>query len=616
MLVFLAYNPYIIEGQLSVGNPLFGSNGVSTEQTNHLDVTAILGGLVVFVFYFMKFGRWPGPEGTPPGFRPKPTRHFTTWLRYIGWAMVYGFFMLFCYLLIIFFPKLFINFLDAYFGLGISGTETDLLQRSLNALKESPGNMVPYAVIIVTVVWSSAFTETERTFRRNLQELALIPTEANRLIEHYEKHHECFKANMPLARSVIRESPFKLISEATFTEDSEDRLEFRFAQCEYMLDQISRLRSKRYFARVLMRYQEDFDDAKVEVNKLRGKLQNYKTELIETLTASNSATPKQESLILSDVNQQWEESHEPSPFERRYFKRMWDQLEKDVLNCLRSILKIVICSVLAIGKSPYQRNALLKKFGLAAPDDIGPVFNREYAVRTGLVIVLTMLLCSGVYYMIDIFKDGKAGNCPSQAIPIPQNITEIAYWTFYAVTMHLLSIAGGYSIQKWLSEEHRQFEDSPRDVLKLSDCAACFIFGFCLNIFLFALLLFPQARWTDFQNGWMWALVAAVTAAFTGFYMTQKNKLSKIEYRNMAVQGLITAIFAFAVLLFIYDIEFLKSPRECPELMAYAIYMIVTTILIGAALSYILQEWICTENKSKRERTKSHGQYGLSKGER
>ena len=81
MLIFLAYNPAIIEGQLSVGNPLLDSDGVSTGQTDGLDFTAILGGLVVFMFYFMKFGRWPEPESTPPGFRPKPTRHFTTWLR-------------------------------------------------------------------------------------------------------------------------------------------------------------------------------------------------------------------------------------------------------------------------------------------------------------------------------------------------------------------------------------------------------------------------------------------------------------------------------------------------------------------------------------------------------
>ena len=73
------------------------------------------------------------------------------------------------------------------------------MERSLNALKESPGNMVPYAVIIVTVVWSSAFAEAERKFRRNLQESALIPTEANRLIEHYEKHNEYFEVNMNLA---------------------------------------------------------------------------------------------------------------------------------------------------------------------------------------------------------------------------------------------------------------------------------------------------------------------------------------------------------------------------------------------------------------------------------
>lgn len=604
MLIFIAHHPAIIEGQPSVGNPLLGSNGVSMDQLNFI---AILGGLVVFVFYFMKFGRWPGPEGTPPGFRPKPTRHFTTWLRYIGWAMVYGFFMLSCYFFIVFFPKLFINFLDTYLGLVNPGTGTDLLQRSLNTLQDNPGDIVPYAVIIVTVVWSSGFADAERTFRRSLQESALIPTEANRLIEHYEKHHEYFKPDMILARDVIREIPFKLISEATFTENDDGRLEFRFAQCEYMLDQISNLRSKRYFARVLRRYQEDFEEAKIEINRLRGKLHNYKIELLENLRAYNSTPLERESLILQDVNQHWERSHEPQPSERRYFKRMWDELEEEVLKCLSSILKIVICTILAIGKSPNQRNALLKKFGLTAPD-IGPVLNREYVVRAGIVIFLTMLLCSGVYFAIDIFKHPVAVDGPSLAIPIPQGITEIAYWTFYAMTMHLLGIFGGYSVQKWLSEEQKQFEDSPSDVLKLSDCAACFIFGFCLNIFLFALILFPQSRWKEFQSGWMYALVASVTAAFTGYYMTQRRKLNKIDYRYIVVQGLVTALFAFVVLLLIYDYKFLISLKESPALTAYAIYVIVTTFLIGAALSFILQEWICGEDKGKSENAENQDQ--------
>lgn len=615
VLIFLAYKPAIIEGEPSVGNPLLGTNAFSEGDANRLDFTAMLGGLVVFVFYFMKFGRWPGPESTPPGFRPKPTRHFTTWLRYVGWAMIYGFFMLICYFLIIFFPKLLINFLDAYLQLGITGTDADLLQRSLNALQENPGDMVPYAVIIVTVVWSSGFAEAERAFRRNLQESALIPTEANRLIERFEKHPEYFKADMVRVHDIIQESPFKLISETTFAGGVGERLEFRFAQCEYILDQIARLRSKRYFARILMRYQEDFDEAKVDINRLRGKLQNYKIELVETLRPTHSTPLEQEALSLSDVNRKWKESHDPLPFERRYFKRMWDQLERDVLKCLRSILRIVICAVLAIGRSPYQRHAMLKKFGLVAPGDIGPVFNREYAVRAGAVIVVTMLLCSGVYYAIDLFKDGKTGDSSLLNIPIPKDITEIAAWTFFAVSMHLLAIFGGYSVQKWLSEERKQFDESPPEVLKLSDCAACFMFGFCLNIFWFALLLFPQAQWEAFQQGWMWALVAAVTAAFTGFYMTQKRKLTQLQYGNLAVQGLVTALVAAAVLLSIHDISFLKSPDQFPALTAYAIYLVVTTFLIGAALSYILQEWICSENKSKRRRTKRQAKETRTTGE-
>lgn len=193
-----------MEGQPTVGNPLHDLDGLSGGETAPVDFVTFLGGVVVFIFYFMKFGRWPGPESTPPGFHPKPTRHFTTWLRYVGWAAVYGCFMLFCYLLIVFSPKLFVNFLEAYLGIGVGVPDSDLLQRLLTTLQEDPENMVPYAVIIVTVVWAGAFAETERTFRRNLQESALIPTEANRLIEHYERHPEGFQPDIKQAREIVR----------------------------------------------------------------------------------------------------------------------------------------------------------------------------------------------------------------------------------------------------------------------------------------------------------------------------------------------------------------------------------------------------------------------------
>jgi hypothetical protein len=625
LLIFLAYNPAIMEGQPSVGNPLLGLDE-GTGEGGEFDFVTFLGGLVVFIFYFMKFGRWPGPENTPPGFRPKPTRHFTTWLRYVGWAVVYGSFMLFCYMMIVFFPKLFVNFLEAYIGIGVGVPDADLIQRILAGLKGSPENMVPYAVIIVTVVWSGAFAEAERTFRRNLQESALIPTEANRLIEHYEMHPEAFGPKMDHARRVIRESPFKLIAEANFTDESEGTLEFRFAQCEYILDQISRLRSKRYFAHVLTRYQEDFDEAKIELNKLRGKLQGYKNELLETLRSPDSAPLRQENLNLSEANRIWEKSHEPLPFERRYFGKMWDQLENDALDCLRAVLRIVICLVLAIGRSPYQRNALLKKFGLKAPDNIGPVFNREYTVRAGVVVVLTMILCSGVYYATSLMGEGQNANCPQIAIPIPQSVAEIAVWTVYTAILHLLGIAGGYSIQKWLTEEHRQFEDADPQQLKLSDCATCFVFGFCLNIFFFALVIFPRGQWQAFQVNWPWALVAAVTASFAGYYMTRSSRLKQqdrlardqttaaeadgdkkqdnqrkdIDYRIMLLQGVVTAFFAGGVMLYIYDIDFIMSAGECPAMTAYAIYVFATTMLIGAALSYILQDWITADRNNGR----------------
>jgi hypothetical protein len=217
-----------------------------------------------------------------------------------------------------------------------------------------------------------------------------------------------------------------------------------------------------------------------------------------------------------------------------------------------------------------------------------------------------MILCTGVFYGVEFMKNGQSTNCQQLNIPIPHDIADVALWTIYTVIMHLLGIAGGYSVQRWLTEEHRQFEDTLPETLRLSDGLACFVFGFCLNIFFFAILIFPQAQWQQFQEGWPWAVVAAVTGAFTGYYMSQSGKLSRICYRNLFIQGFVTALFAAGVMLYIYDIQFIMRPGECMALTAYAVYVVATSFLIGGALSFILQDWITTDRENGRRQPTNH----------
>ena len=101
LLVKLAGNPVLLK-QTVVGYQVTGegvNNGL-------FDITTILGEIIVFLFYWFKFNEWAGAGVAPKGFRPRPARHFTTWLRFLGWNTFYGLLMVGVYSVIVFFPEL------------------------------------------------------------------------------------------------------------------------------------------------------------------------------------------------------------------------------------------------------------------------------------------------------------------------------------------------------------------------------------------------------------------------------------------------------------------------------------------------------------------------------
>ena len=54
-------------------------------------VSFFVGGLFVFIFYWVKFNEWAGKGQSPQGFRPRPVRYFTTWYRYFAWKFLWNY---------------------------------------------------------------------------------------------------------------------------------------------------------------------------------------------------------------------------------------------------------------------------------------------------------------------------------------------------------------------------------------------------------------------------------------------------------------------------------------------------------------------------------------------
>jgi hypothetical protein len=605
-LIFLAYHPEIITGRGAVGNPIFGISDAGTAQNGAVDATAIIGALFVFGFYIFKFGRWSGPEASPPGFRPKPTRHFTTWLHYVLWAVLYGTVMVIFYFLIIFFPKFFFNILDLYLNFQISQGQGGALGNLNSGFRVDVNNIVPYAIIFVTLIWSTVFVKWERAFRNTLQEYALIPTEATRIIEFYEKTPTSFKPDPDEIPRVQKAIVFDLISKKDFEAGSSDWIN-KYAICEYLVYRITRLKTQRYFSRIISRYQEDFDEILMSLTRLRSKLQNYKSELLDSLRQLNVTVDEPFSTPLSEIEEKWQGSKKTMHYERRYFEGVQESLKKSVDDYLHSTLQIIVCSVLAIGRSPYQRIVLLKKFGLKENENLGTTLNKEHIIRASLMLALVLVVSTGAFHFSSLVSASVVNGSSQQLlsrIPVPSKMSDIVLWTFSATIMHMLGIIAGYSTQKWLNYERKQFDNSAQETIYVSDYFTCFSFGFSLNIFLFMFLLLMTGKWSGFETHWFWAFVPGVSAAFTGYYMSNSSsppiEPGKKSYRHMLLQGELTVLAGIAVMWFIYENQLMRLP-EIPRLNSFMIYLFITLFAIGFVLSYFLQSVFWRTQTAKKD---------------
>ncbi len=592
----MGYHPDYVSGLGASGNPLiFGSE----DQMFRQRLVTNLGGAFVFLFYFYKFSQWPGTNTAPPGFHPKPTRHFTTWLRYIGWAGIYGFFMVVCYGLLVLFPTFFLNLFNAYAN--VSPVTPGFFNSMVTGVEENPSTFVPYAVILLTVFWSGSFSHKEQALRQNLQEHALIPIEANRLITYYWRHTERFSRDPLVIDDVIENIPDSLISHEPDLQAEKGDLEQGFIQCEYLMHQIADFKENRLFAKPFRRYEKDIVEAESKLNALRVELQNYKMELLESL-ASSSGLPDRDILDLPGLRQAWKTSAGLQSFERRYFKKTAAQVKESVGECLKFILGIVVCLVLAIGKSCDERHNMLARFGLDPPEYCGPVVKREDASRVLLGVVFTIVICSMVYYVID--KKLKGAAVPltfHPMVPSLENAIEILEWSLYGVCMHLLGVMGGYFVQRWQSEQRRLLGNRDSGRFIFSDYLSCGVFGFCLNVFLFSVLLFPRGQLAEFQTNWLWAFVPSATAMFTGFYMTRKQKIHRAKcVVLMAVQGATTALFSAGVLFFVYYDAVSGLSEVYPAFWAFCLYAVLTAFFTGVVISFVLLGWIQRQNSGGR----------------
>lgn len=610
LLIKLAEHLSTADSYGVVGNQLLKEGAAG----GFFDITTMLGLVIVFLFYWFKFNEWAGPGVAPKGFRPRPARHFTTWLRFLGWNSFYGLLMVGACAGLIFFP-------DLIFGmLGSFATASNTLHAPIPGLSEAhklfgllplsgemfvydpiyTSKIAPYAVMITTVLWAGMrpFSEFERRFRLRLQERAAIPTEARSLIEIFKKEMDTFVPEEKIIDEILKEQHGRLNRKSDFS-DSGDDLWFLMARAQYLYHLLLKYNREPVFSRLAERYSGEFKGLSAMMMKVHVLATQRITDIHRIANDARpsrtgasggaGAKPFQKTTqpeTLKDAEQLLSEKlSSATKFEKIYFQKQEKNLRSVVKKTSEEIIQLIVCSVLAVGRSRQQCRDLLDAFGLKQHNRISK--QMDWVVITWLAVgaLFIVFFCSLAFF----FLQPQTGN-KYQGL-IPEDINEVLYWAVASCFLHLLAAVGGYFCQRSLESGRERLQLgaikeralSPAAQVAEALCSAGF--GFSLSIFLLGALKTLGGEFPDLFRSWWWALVPTVTALFAALY-TQRVKRSKKKLKSLLwAQGGATGIVSAVVFLLLYS-------HDLTNTWGFGCFVTITATILGTSLGIILQKWV------------------------
>jgi hypothetical protein len=626
LLVKLAGSPEVLK--VTVGNPIIAEDWWSTI----FDLTAVLGGIAVFFFYWFKFNEWAGDGPSPYGFRPRPARHFTTWLRYLGWNTFYGLFMVAVYSLIVFFPELVYRLVYSFSAAGSGlGVPIPAVTEFVNLLESfvfsndygvlnpvEPAQLAPYAVLLTTVVWAGMrpFMEFERRFRLRLQEHAAIPTQARQLVEAFENDEDTFIPEDENIVELLNHLDYLPLTVEDFT-DSGTHLWFLYARTEYLNHLLLKYNRSPVFSSLAERYVDEFKDLEVTMSRLREqvaqriadiqdlRLEEQRQRTAGTPAKDNGSEVQRNSKHTLKASELWlaQFLEKANKSQKRNFQKQKKDLRVTLEAISRDIIQLIVCGVLAIGRSLTRRRDLLKAFGLREGNRITIQLDSITLTWVAGGALFTVFFCSTLYF----FAQQSLGNVQSEVIP--KDMSMVLWWSFMACLMHMVAIAGGYIFQRSLENNRDYLQiEKPRPLMPRAQVAEAIwsgIIGFSLSVFLLAAFAAAGGVFDTLGHNWWWATVPGVTALFAALYTQKVNRSARQLNLLFWLQGATTGLMATFVFVMLYSDVLLGSPaqqgmsdqasdiKDC--MIVFGLYVSITTTVLGLALGKILHMWVTAE---------------------
>lgn len=209
-----------------------------------------------------------------------------------------------------------------------------------------------------------------------LQERAAIPTEAKNLIETIESEWHSFVPDTKFVTEVLQDRQGRLFQKEDFYDHGE-QLWFLMARLQDLYHLLLKYNREPVFSRLAERYGDEFKDLKAKITKMHELAaqgiadihEMLRDEDVERTTALSD--PEKKALIervqpetLKNAEQMLAEQLESATkFKEIYFQRQEKYLRSTVKKTSEEVVQLIVCGVLAVGRSSQHCRDLLKAFG-------------------------------------------------------------------------------------------------------------------------------------------------------------------------------------------------------------------------------------------------------------
>jgi PilZ domain len=505
---------------------------------DQVSLETVIGVVAIALFYWNRYNSWTDKEAKYG--KARPPRQFTTWARFMTYAVLYTLSMEIVYLVLLTSPNV-IEVIEKVAG----------SPGGAPAVNPADSNFPLWVMVFLLGFFPHlpVMRQIEENYRHWFHEKAFIPAEAKALVHHLLANPAFFKPDAEVAREVVK-SYGKDLPADWGTGKADNRLSSKWFRLVYLRERFEQWRSRPQIERFVGHCEEEYKLFQEQFNQLNLDVKTYIQRRHDMNAASGNNAPD-DSVQQLRIN-------------------IMRQIEK----LLERAYEFLACGVLSTERVHNRRIAMLNYFGLFPTYEPGMPIVLDIVLKNAIVVFMITALTSTVYIGYRASSSGK-----------PLHLAAGLVWAVIALLMIGLCIFGAVAVYRSLTRKSRFDSESNSEAVVVGpfvhQCVG-FLTGYVcglLVIYPYGLIgsAFQNGAWGSLVHALPWPLIPAITAGFVVYYLAALS-VERNRRKDALIQGLATGAVGVVSCFWAFD--------DLGDKLPSFVYIVTTCMGIGGAIGY------------------------------